>query len=65
MGSHPQFSRDGTIMIIPDAEFRLLIAQVVTETLDRLEAERVKLSDTLAYPKTNATAFFDGGVAAR
>jgi hypothetical protein len=52
-------------MIIPDAEFRLLIAQVVTETLDRLEAERVKLSDTLAYPKTNATAFFDGGVAAR
>jgi len=51
--------------IILDDELRPLIAQVVTETLSRLEAERGKLSDTLAYPKADATAFFDGGVAAR
>jgi hypothetical protein len=34
MGSHSQFSRDGTIMTIPGNELRPLIEQVVTETMN-------------------------------
>ena len=43
-------------MIIPGIEFRPLIEQVVTETMRRLEAERVKLSGRLAYPEAEAAA---------
>lgn len=42
--------------IIPDAELRPLIEQVVTETMNRLEADRARLSSRLAYAEPEAAA---------
>ena len=35
---------------IPDTEFKRLIEQVVTETLDQIAAKRAKMNGRLAYP---------------
>jgi rRNA-processing protein FCF1 len=43
-------------MTIPGNELRPLIEQVVTETLDRLEAERVRLSSRIAYTEGEAAS---------
>ncbi len=41
---------------IPDNELRRLIELIVTETLDRIEAERVKLGGRLAYTEAEAAS---------
>ena len=42
--------------IILDDELRPLIEQVVTETVNRLDAERVRLGGRLAYAEAEAAA---------